>query len=247
MIVSDSPDGGMRPISLKRGIVKGIVGLVVLAFCLIAGVAVYEWADGRMARTQEEELQKQIDAMKEENGQLVAENLELSEKISLLSDSVTKNEENKKAQEEEEKEKRIPKGFPLAGTAVIVSSSETNNGEGTGTQGEENGQDMAPWLAENEPIVVFSSSQGVEVIAAAQGKVASVEDDAIFGHRVTVDHENGYVSVYRTQSEPKVSEGDEVGQNTALYEIQSQEERLGYQIMQDGAYVDPMKLLEVYG
>ena len=42
-------------------------------------------------------------------------------------------------------------------------------------------------------------------------------------------------------------EGDEVNPGTALYEMQSPDERFGYQITQEGTLVDPLDLLEVYG
>ena len=48
-------------------------------------------------------------------------------------------------------------------------------------------------------------------------------------------------------SEPLVSEGDEIANGAALYELQSADEKLGYQLTKDGTLIDPLDLLEVYG
>lgn len=258
MIVSDSPDGGIHPFYLGKTLVTVLLILIAAVLVISVGVAVHHSAAlGRM-QERETDLQSMVDELKAENQTLKAENSELSDKVALLSDTVTQNEETKKEQEREEEEKKIPNGFPLAGPAVILQSSETQTegGETDGAEDEaadagENAADAEADLkaaeAEAEPIVVFSASAGTKVIATASGTVVLAEPDAAYGYRVVLDHGNGYTSIYRAASEPGVSEGDEVERGGSLYEMQSPEEKLGYQITKDGALIDPLELLEVYG
>lgn len=255
MIVSDSPDGGIHPFYLGKTLVTALLILIAAVLVISVGVAVHHSAAlGRM-QERETDLQSMVDELTAENQTLTAENSELSDKVALLSDTVTQNEETKKEQEREEEEKKIPNGFPLAGPAVILQSSETQTegGETDGAEDEaadagENAADAeATPAAAAEPIVVFSASAGTKVIATASGTVVLVAPDAAYGYRVVLDHGNGYTSIYRAASEPAVSEGDEVERGGSLYEMQSPEEKLGYQITKDGALIDPLELLEVYG
>lgn len=247
MIISDSPDGGTHPFYLKQRLITTVLSLAAAILALSIGAALFFWVSLKRVKPQEEEMQQQIAQLTEDNIQLEKDNMELSEKVTILSDTVTKNAETQKEQEKEEEEKRIPRGFPLAGRATILQSSET---EAAVTADTENGEQAAEGedaQAPQEPIVVFSAPAGTKVIATASGTVVSVEDDAVYGHKVTVDHGNGYTSIYRAASDPIASEGDEVESGTELYEMQIPDEMLGYQITQDGTLIDPLDLLEVYG
>lgn len=264
MIVSDSPDGGIHPFYLGKTLVTALLALIAATCVISVGVAIHHSAALNRMQKRETDLQGMVDKLTEENQTLTAENSELSDKVALLSETVTQNEKTMKEQEREEEEKKIPNGFPLAGPAVILESSETQseaagnetadgeetvNGDADGEAAENGNADgeAADAGADAEPIVVFSASAGTKVIATASGIVAAAEPDAAYGYRIVLDHGNGYTSIYRAVSEPEVSEGDEVERGSALYEMQSPEEKLGYQITKDGELIDPLELLEVYG
>ena len=183
MVVSDSPEGGIRPFCLEKNLVTALLAVIVIALVVSTGAAFYHSDASKKVQVRETELQKKVDALTEENKQLTADNAE--------------------------QEQELP--------------------------------------AETDPIVVFSAAPDTRVIATASGTVASVEDDVRYGHKVTVNHGNGYLSIYRTSSDVLVAEGDHVEAGTPLYTIQSQEQKLGYQISRDGALIDPLELLEVYG
>lgn len=244
MVVSDSPDGGIHPFCLEQKLVTAVAVLVALLLAVSVGVAAHRSVVLKKIQAADNLRQGQIDTLTQENQKLIKENEELSEKVSLLSATVAQNEETKKAQEKEEEEKKIPNGFPLAGPAVILESSETA-GEVADADAEEEDEDGAD--GEKEPIVVFSASAGIKVIATASGVVSSVEADETYGYKVVIDHGNGYTSIYRVASEPLVAAEDEVLVGAVLYEIQSADEKIGYQLTQDGALIDPLDLLEVYG
>lgn len=243
MVVSDSPEGGIRPFCLEKNLVTALLAIIVIALVVSTGAAFYHSDASKKVQVRETELQKKVEALTEENKQLTADNAELADKVALLSDTVAQNEEAKEAQKKEEEAKLIPNGFPLAGPAVILESSETPAAQ-EAAEDEEEEQELP---AETDPIVVFSAAPDTRVIATASGIVASVEEDARYGHKVTVDHGNGYLSIYRTGSDVLVAEEDHVEAGTPLYTIQSQEQKLGYQISRDGALIDPLELLEVYG
>ncbi len=250
MIISDSPEEGKTPLHIRRGLAIAAFSLIFITLAGAVGAALYYSMGLWDAEEKEAELQMQIDRLTQENQELTADNSELSDKVAILSDSVARSEETKAAQEAQEEAKRIPNGFPIAGPAVILESSETaaaapeENAEGDGEGG---AQEEGQAAAQKEPIVVFSAAAGTKIVAAASGVVSSVEDDAEYGYRLRIDHGNGYESIYRSASEPDVREGDEVESGDVLYEMESDEEKLGYQIAQDGVLIDPLDLLEVYG
>ena len=248
MIVSDSPYGGTHPFYLKQGLLTAILCLIAIILTASVGVAVYHWSALDKVTSREAELEAQIEELTRQNQKLTTDNTELSDKVAILSDTVTQNAEMQKAQKEEEDARKIPNDFPLAGAAVILKSSEmtAETGGEEDTEGEDGGLD-AQIMAETDPIVVFSASAGTKVIASAEGVVALVEDDSLYGHRITIDHQNGYMSIYRSAFEPAVTQGQEVQSGTTLYEMQSPDQKFGYQITQEGTLIDPLDLLEVYG
>ncbi len=245
MVVSDSPDGRIHPFCLEQKLITAFLCIVAVVLIGSVGVALHHSSALREVQAEDNLLKDKVDELTQKNQELLTENSELSDKVAILSEKVAQDEETKVAQEKEEEEKKLPKGFPLAGPAVILESSETamNTEEAEDTEGDEADETVA----EAEPIVVFSASEGVKVIATGSGIVASVEADEAYGYRVTIDHGNGYHSIYRVASEPLVSEGDEIANGAALYELQSADEKLGYQLTKDGALIDPLDLLEVYG
>ena len=169
-----------------------------------------------------ETLSLELEEITEERDLLEKENEELKEKVSILSDTV-----NSKVKQEEERAKAyVPTGFPLQGTATYNEEETT---------------------LDDQPIAKFEAPQGTSVIATAQGTVSSIAGDSSAGYIIMVDHGNGYFSVYRNGSKPKVEVGAEVTTATVLFEIQNGHETLGYQIIQDNAYIEPLSLMEIYG
>lgn len=168
------------------------------------------------------ELNAQLQEIKAENRQIALENEELQEKVVILSDTVNDGEKQAK----ELAQSRIPSGFPVKGTASLDSDTVELDGE---------------------PIASFVVSPGTGVIATANGVVSSIAGSKGSGYIIMVDHQNGYYSVYRNGSTPKVSEGDEVTKATELFEIEAGHVRFGYQIIQENQYINPLDLMETYG
>lgn len=171
-------------------------------------------------------LRTELETVTEERDLLVNENEELQEKVYILSDTV-----NSKVKQEEEREAQIakahiPTGFPIKGTVSYNEEKTTLDGE---------------------PVAEFQAAEGTSVIATAEGTVSSIAGDAASGYIIMVDHGNGYFSVYRNGSKPKVEVGTEVTTATELFTIEGGHEKLSYQIIENNTYIDPMSLIEING
>ena len=120
-------------------------------------------------------------------------------------------------------ENALPKGFPLSGTATMKEAEE------------------------GDPMLIFTAAQGINVITTGTGTVISVDVDTEYGNKIVIDHENGYQSVYRNAGTALVKNGESLGKGYILFSIGEDNQQLGYQIMQDGNYIDPMLLIEISG
>lgn len=201
--------------------------MAALAYCFIlAGELNRSIDDAARFQLRAEELAGQNEELFAQNGKIVKENKELQEKVEILSHTI-----NEKVQQEQERAAEtartyVPTGFPLRGTA---SCNETRT------------------ELEGNPIAVFNASEGTGVVATANGTVLSVTGDAEAGYTVMIDHGNGYRSVYRNGAVPKVKEGDEVTNATELFNIEAGKEELGYQIIENEEYIEPLSFMETYG
>ena len=252
MIVSDSPDGRIKPLCLGPTFVKIFSAVIALILVIAVCVATYHSSARDKAQESKLSLQKKVQQLTDENKQLTAENAELNEKIILLSDTVNQKMANEEALAAKEEEKKIPSGFPLAGTGVIVESSETQKNQSDSDEEaevdaqEQNGEE-AEEIKETNPIVVMSAALGTQIIATADGEVTAADADPLFGYRIEITHESGYISIYRTLSNPEVALGDKIERGHTLFRFQAAEQLLGYQIMKENAYIDPLEMMEMYG
>ena len=85
------------------------------------------------------------------------------------------------------------------------------------------------------------------VKASAGGTIKSIKNDPRYGITVTIEHDNGYQSVYANlltaefvKEGEKVEQGQTIGTvgNTATFEI-ADDPHLHFEILKDGEYVDP--------
>ena len=96
-------------------------------------------------------------------------------------------------------------------------------------------------------MVKLVGSVGSSIIASADGTVVSVTTDSSYLHCIRIDHENGYTSIYRNDGDVMIREGDEVVRGAILYVIGEDNTELGYQIMYNEKYIDPMELINIDG
>lgn len=214
---------------------KLVMILMVAIVLIIAAVAAYShYLSNHIlaANVTMEELREEIDVLnadlaykQEEYETLEKENEELQEKLTIISSTLNDMLQEEAQREAEIAKTYVPSGFPIQGTATYSVTK----------------------LEDGSPIVVFETVEGTSVVATANGTVASIAGNESVGFIVMVDHGNGYFSVYRNKAVPKVETGDEVTPETGIYKILSGKEEVGYQIIENGSYIDPMSLMEVYG
>ena len=104
---------------------------------------------------------------------------------------------------------------------------------------------LQEWITHNG--IDIKADKTTVVKAASSGKISSIKNDPRYGLTVTIEHDNGFKSVYANLLTAEfVTEGEAVesGQtigtvgNTATFEILD-EPHLHFEIMKDNEYVDP--------
>ena len=183
------------------------------------------------------ELRNEIDllnAQKEELTQVMQKDkTEMQEQITLLSNQVAE----QLAREEAEAERHYPNGLPVTGKVTINSQPTVDP--------DVNPEELPD--KELRKIVIFGAQDDAKVIAAGSGTVLSIKPDSEFGHVIRIDHGNGYITVYRYSDSPKVKEGDDVTKGQLLFEVNSSNSRVGYQVQYDKDFIDPMDVMEISG
>lgn len=223
LLASDAVNAGVEQIHYHPWR-PWIVILVLCAF-LGAGLGYFYFVESLRAEMEVEAdaQQAQIALLEQEKADLESEIVSLNETIAILSNTVNQKTQNENQLSEQLEKQTMPTEFPLTGGATI---------------------EMA---AEGDPMCIFTATEGAMVVAAARGTVTAVNDDAEYGHNIWVDHGNGYVTVYRNSGEVKVKQGETVTQGTTLFLISDENSKLGYQMLKDGAYIDPMEMLAING
>lgn len=225
MFVPDKVSAGVKHFSIKLDMLLLIV--IAIVFIVVASVAYGIILTGEVSKANEHisTLSSEIESLTEEKASIEDENEVLQEKVSILSSTINEKVQQQEQLEAEIAQSYIPNRFPLKGTASY-NEDETE--------------------LDGNPIALFHASEGTSVISSANGTVESIEKSGDT-YVVTINHDNGYKSIYRNGTQPKVSEGDEVTSETEIFRITAGYEELGYQIIENDTYIDPLGLMEIYG
>ena len=226
LFVPDVATADVKKFSVKLSFFSTLATVIILVIALLIIYCYYLSNHIVTLNSTVNTLRSQLQSVTEEKENLEVSNTQLQEKIVLLSDTVSEKLQAEEERNAEIAKEYIPSGFPLNGTATF----------------DEDYTDAA-----GNAIVTFLGGEGVNVIASAKGVVSSVSGNADEGYTVTVDHQNGYYSIYINGSSPKVKEGDAVTIETVIFVIEKGHENLGYQIIKDGEYIDPLEIMEIYG
>lgn len=127
----------------------------------------------------------------------------------------------------------IPSNYPVTGASTVTESEEVVALDATNTS--------------IRPVANFVGTEGATVVAAGSGTVLAVEEDANYGFKLTIDHGNGYISLYYNGGNPMVKKGDTVTKDTVLFEIGSFNTNVAFQIIESGIYISPMSFVEIQG
>ncbi len=223
LLVTQKEEGTMKQYSISPALVEVLAAIL---FLLVVGVIckfVYDSITLKDARKEIVDQIVTINNLTDENEALTVENATLTSKITVLSETVSKKAATEDAISQETVENALPKGFPLSGSATMKEAEE------------------------GDPMLIFSASQGINVITTGTGVVVSVGADETYGTKVIVDHGNGYQSVYRNNGVALVKDGEELGKGYIIFTVGEENQELGYQIMKDEEYIDPMQLIDING
>ena len=223
LLVIERKDGTIKQHTIGSALLELILGVFFVA--VVAAVCKFVY-DGIVIKDARKEIVTQIvmiNNLTDENEALSVENSTLSNKVAVLSETVSKKAATEDAISQETVENALPKGFPLSGSAAM----------------EETGDE--------ELMLIFSASPGVNVITSGTGTVVSVDADEEYGTKVIIDHGNGYQSVYRNNGTALVKNGEELGKGYILFSIEEENQKLGYQVLKDDVLIDPMQVIEING
>ena len=242
MVISGDSDGSTKRLHLNH--FKTQV-LAYTAFALALAIIcyiIYSAITISNLRAIEDQQRAQIDELTTASSTLEASNDELETKVQQLSAALNQRLEDEQISAEEAETLAVPTGFPLTGTASLTPAVDDPN-ETKVTKLTEDNKDSAT----GNPIVLLESAAGNSVIASGSGTILTVTTDAKFGNIVTIDHGNGYVSIYRNSGDPLVTEGSQIDKGDIIFVITDDNTTLGYQIQQDEQYIDPEELIEING
>ena len=164
-----------------------------------------------------------INNLTDENEALAMENSTLTSKVTVLSGTVSQKAEIEDAITQETIENALPKGFPISGSSTMKEAEE------------------------GDPMLIFTASVGTNVLTSGTGTVVTVDSDEIYGTKIVIDHGNGYRSVYRNNGKALVKNGEELGKGYILFTVGEDNRELGYQILKDEQYIDPMVIIDING
>ena len=204
-----------------------VLFLSILLFALLFAGVTYVTYSASYVETMEDKIvekDKELKNISDENILLQANIEELNNSLKEAKLTIDAKNSAKEQLDEEASKLYIPSGFPMDGTVALPSE-----------------------YSEETQYVVFQASEGTKIVASGDGTIISVTPNANYGYEVQVDHGNGYLSYYFNESEPIVSEGDKVIRGTSLFIINSDDQKLIYQITFNNQFIDPMSVIEIKG
>lgn len=223
ILVREKDDGTIKKHTISSAVVEVTAAVLFVLVVAIICKFVYDSITIKDARKEIVNQIVAINNLTDENEALSVENSTLSSKVAVLSETVSKKTEVEDAISQETVENAMPKGFPLSGSATMKEAEE------------------------GDPMLIFTASNDVNVITTGTGTVVSVDADEVYGTRIVIDHGNGYQSVYRNNGAALVKNGEELGKGYILFSVKDDNQELGYQIIQNDEYIDPMILIDING
>lgn len=242
MIISGDSDGSTKRLHLNHFKTQLLAYISFAVAMAIVCYIIYSAMTISSLRKMQKTSQEQLSQLTVANSTLEASNDMLQNEVEQLSAAINKRLVDEKASAEEAQTLAIPSGFPLTGTASMTSAMDDTTSTTVTEITEENKDELS-----GNPIMVFTAATGSNIIASGTGTVLSVTTDAKFGNLVSIDHGNGYISIYRNQGDPLVSEGDEIDRGDILFVVGENNTSLGYQIQLNDQYIDPEELIEING
>jgi hypothetical protein len=252
IVASSDVNEKIKPVRIHKGLIYAGVTFV----CITLGAAVGYFAnEAGIIKGYTEGINirnERIEGLEAEITRLTGILDSKNSEIDVLSQTVLVKEEEIDSLSEELGSFYIPTEFPMSGSATMTLTSD---GE--------------------IPVIIFNGSDGDFCRATAAGTVIEIrtnpkdEDDGsiaeyyVAGENtsssqevkrdlgyytvVTIDHGNGYCTVYMNDGDPVVSEGDSVSAGNTLYNLKSGNTSVGYKMILNGEYINPEEVMIISG
>ncbi len=251
LFTTDAVDGNIMQIRLTPFLYRLLIVFICVVIGILAGFFAYGGSLYEKFESTLKEQKEEISTLKDENAAITAENEALSEKVAILSETVNQKVLAEQEEAEYNKAMALPTDFPLTGSAQVEETTrvEVRAAElaEAGIQIRDFDADESTLPQDKYPISLFTATEGTSAVASGTGTVIEVADDADFGYRVVIDHGNGYKSVYLNKEAPIVKQGDSITRGAAIYIIKSENTSLGYQIIENDVYINPMDMIAISG
>lgn len=242
MIISGDSDGSTKRLHLNHFKTQLLaytlfaIALAIICYIIYAAMTI------NTLRGIQTEQRAALETLTNDNSVLQASNEKLETEVEQLKAAINKRLEEEQQSLEEAETLAMPTGFPLTGTASMTNALDDTTAT-TITELTDENKDTAT----GNPLVVFTTSEGSSIIASGTGTVLTVTTDAKFGNSVSIDHGNGYISIYRNAGDPLVTEGSQIDKGDIIFVVTKDNTSLGYQIQQDEKFIDPEDLIEING
>lgn len=206
----------------------GAVAIAIIVIGLICSMLFHNYK----LKNSLEEAQGSINELRDSNTMLEGKVDTLNKQIeadkevfSKIEDTISKKEEEEAASAEEA---AVPNEVPIKNAKAILVEDPYKGKEGGQTAG-----------------IVFSTTKGAVVAAAAEGEVTHVDTDEnnqYYKKGIVIDHGNGYITYYRLNGDVSIEEGAAVAKNDVLA-VLTDDGFVAYEMKKDGAFIDPREVI----
>lgn len=236
IFTSDEDNATVKQVHIRPWLLETVLILLFVIIGALIGYLIYEekiWASAIKSKNEhiaalkalEDENQVLQQKLTAKEALLNAEIDSLNDKIVVLSNTLEQKVQSEKELLEQLNKQCQPTEFPLNGPANL----------------EEDQQERV------QPICIFTASDGIGVVATATGIVTDISEDYEFGYSVTIDHGNGYETIYKNQGKPNVKLDDNVVQGTIIFQITKRNKKVGYQMKFEGEFINPLEMISING
>ncbi len=252
IVASSDVNEKVKPVRIHKGLIYTGVTFV----CITLGITIGYFAnEAGIIKGYTEGINMRNDRIAALETEVAGLNEVISTKdseINVLSQTVLVKNEEIDSLNEEIDSMYIPTDFPMSGSATMTLTSD---GE--------------------IPVIIFNGSEGDFCKATAAGTVIEIrtnphdtDDGSIAEYYVagentdssqeerrdlgyytviTIDHGNGYCTVYMNDGDAVVSEGDRVSAGNTLYNLKSGSTSVGYKMILNGEYINPEEVMIISG
>ena len=252
IVASSDVNEKIRPVVVH----KGLIWFGVIFLAVFIGISIGYFAnEAGIINSYNESIGIRDAKIAELEAQVISLNSSIASKdneIQVLSQTVNAKSEELGVLSTQIENMYVPTDFPMSGSASMRITADGDI-----------------------PVVILTGSEGDFVRATACGTVIEIRTnpkrndngsiaeyyvagestdgsdnevkDLGFYNVITIDHGNGYMTVYMNDGDPVVSEGDTVSVGNTLYNLKSGNTSLGYEMIRNGEYINPDEVMIISG